>query len=427
MDLLKTKFFIIGLGIGNPNSLSIASLKILRYVDEVYFEIYTNFTESNLQEYETFLNRKLTPIYRSSLENDSKEFLMSQLNKKTSALVVSGDPFIATTHYMLFVEAVQIGLDVSIYNNVSIYSLVPSILGLSAYKFGKTATIAFQERIISQTPYNVLNENKNINAHTLLFLDIDLEQDKFLSINEAINQLLEAEEELNEKIISLKTKAIALCKVGQSTESKIIYATLKRILEISWNDLGPPQALVFPSNLSGPESESLDKMWSENGHQLNLIAKLTKVVVTGTFDVLHPGHLTFFNKAKSLSIPSELWVVVARNSSVNSFKNRSPILDEKVRLTMLNALEIVDKAILGNEGKDKIKIIEEIKPDFVVLGYDQWINEDKLRQELIKRGLTETKVVRLEKYGSDGYSSSSEIRKKIATTHNKNSEFVSEE
>ena len=80
---------------------------------------------------------------------------------------------------------------------------------------------------------------------------------------------------------------------------------------------------------------------------------------------------------------------------------------------MLNSLKIVDEALLGNEGPDKIKIIEELKPDIVVLGYDQWINEDKLKKELEKRGLPNIRVVRLPKYGSNGYSSSTEIRNKI--------------
>ena len=148
MDLFAKKFFIIGLGIGSPSDLSSTALDVLKYVDRIYFEIYTNFTASSLTEYESFLERTIEPVYRSSLENDSQIFL-KDLKNKNVALLVSGDPFIATTHYLLFLEAIQIGLQVEIINNVSVYSLVPSILGLSAYKFGKTATIPFQDRIVS--------------------------------------------------------------------------------------------------------------------------------------------------------------------------------------------------------------------------------------------------------------------------------------
>ena len=108
--------------------------------------------------------------------------------------------------------------------------------------------------------------------------------------------------------------------------------------------------------------------------------------------ILHPGHLIFFSKVRSLASNSELWVVIARDSSVQEFKKRAPILSEKYRLDMLKALNIVDHAVLGNEGPDKIKIVEQIKPDIIALGYDQRIPPDKLQKELINRGL-KTKVV----------------------------------
>ena len=207
-----------------------------------------------------------------------------------------------------------------------------------------------------------------------------------------------------------------MCRVG-SEKSKILYDSFENLLKISWDKVGPPQALIIPSKLSGPEDESLRKMWSSSGYQPALSSPKRKILVTGTFDVLHPGHLSFFRNAKKHIVPAELWVVVARNSSVSHFKKRAPILDESVRLMMLNALEIVDKAILGNEGKDKIKIIEEINPDLIVLGYDQWIDEEKLKTELDKRGL-KSQVIRLPKFGNDGYSSSSEIRERIAKSFN---------
>ena len=99
------------------------------------------------------------------------------------------------------------------------------------------------------------------------------------------------------------------------------------------------------------------------------------------------------------------------------FKKKQPILDENVRVKMLNSLKHVDYALLGNEGPDKIKIIEELQPDIVALGYDQWINEEKLKQELVKRGFPNIQVIRLPKYGSNGYSSSTEIRNKIISSH----------
>jgi FAD synthetase len=72
-------------------------------------------------------------------------------------------------------------------------------------------------------------------------------------------------------------------------------------------------------------------------------------------------------------------------------------------------LKPVDEAILGNEGPDKLKIVEKIKPDMIVLGYDQKWDERQLKQELLKRGL-KINVIRLKKYNENN---SSAIKNKI--------------
>ena len=364
-----------------------------------------------MEDYENYLKRKIIPIYRNSLESDSKKFLLEQKNSNV-ALIISGDPFIATTHYMLLLEAVQLGLNVEIFNNVSIYSLAPSVTGLSAYKFGKTVTIAFPNRIKSEASYDIIKSNLSIDAHTLVLLDVDLEKKTFLSINEALKFLKEIDESRKEKIFHSDLKLIALNKLG-TKDSKIAYGTIQELMKDPWDKFGAPQALIIPTKLNSPEKEILETLWTKKSPLFHFRTRKAKIIVTGTFDIVHPGHLEFFENAKKLAIPSELWVIVARNSSVSDFKKKNPILDEKIRVKMLNSLKIVDEALLGNEGPDKIKIIEELRPDIVVLGYDQWINEVKLKQELEKRGLPDIRVVRLPKYGSNGYSSSTEIRNKI--------------
>ena len=187
---------------------------------------------------------------------------------------------------------------------------------------------------------------------------------------------------------------------------------MSEIARLPWDEYGPPQAVIICAPLQAAENEALNEFWMKKSHHPIMKLKPVKILVTGTFDILHPGHLAFFAKVRALKIPSELWVVVARDSSVQEFKKRAPILSEKFRLEMLNALDLVDHAILGNEGPDKIKIVEKIKPDILALGYDQWINPIKLQEELKNRGL-DTKVVQMEKYGDLAYSSSTKIREKI--------------
>ena len=117
-------------------------------------------------------------------------------------------------------------------------------------------------------------------------------------------------------------------------------------------------------------------------------------MATGVFDILHPGHVLFLREAKKLG--DELYVVVARDTTAAKLKHR-PIMGEEMRRFMVEALKPVDHAVLGYED-DMYRIVEEIHPDIIVLGYDQKFDEREIEEECKKRGLN-VKVVRLGKFG----------------------------
>jgi FAD synthetase len=119
-------------------------------------------------------------------------------------------------------------------------------------------------------------------------------------------------------------------------------------------------------------------------------------MATGVFDLLHPGHIYFLTEARKLG--DELVVVVARDSTARKFKHE-PITSEASRVQIVSALKPVDRAVLGHEG-DIYAILDEIRPDIIVLGFDQVHNEDKVLEESRKRGLR-TRVVRLPKSEGD--------------------------
>ncbi len=132
------------------------------------------------------------------------------------------------------------------------------------------------------------------------------------------------------------------------------------------------------------------------------MAKKAKVLVAGTFDFLHPGHLHLLRQAKEYG--SSL-VVVARDSTVESFKRVRPYFDERERLELVGSLSMVDEAVLGNPG-DVLEIVASRKPDVIVLGYDQWPMEKWLKEKLAARGLKKTRIVRAKPYRAKKYKSS---------------------
>ncbi len=130
---------------------------------------------------------------------------------------------------------------------------------------------------------------------------------------------------------------------------------------------------------------------------------MVRVLVFGSFDLLHKGHYNFFKSAKELG--DELYVVVARDSTIRDFKKHEPKYDEEERVRQVQEINYVDRAVLGNED-DKFVIIEDIKPDIIALGYDQEsCFSDRLNDELNDRDL-DVKIVRLQSYNPKIYKSS---------------------
>jgi FAD synthetase len=144
--------------------------------------------------------------------------------------------------------------------------------------------------------------------------------------------------------------------------------------------------------------------------------KKKRVLVAGTFDIIHPGHIYLFKKASELG---EVIVVVARDSSVERFKGRPPVIPEKQRLEVVSSIKYVNKAVLGYEGGDILKIVEEIKPDIILLGPDQPFKEDDIKKDLEKRGL-KIEIKRVEQYIECSLCSTSKIIKRVIELYKNN-------
>lgn len=128
---------------------------------------------------------------------------------------------------------------------------------------------------------------------------------------------------------------------------------------------------------------------------------MTRAMAFGTFSLIHPGHIHYLTEAKRLA--DELIVVVARDSTVRRVKGKCVVPEEQRRM-VVEALKPVDEAILGDES-DKYKVIEEYRPDVIVLGPDKEMEVERLKYELSKRGLN-PKIVRVTRLDGKFFNSS---------------------
>lgn len=134
---------------------------------------------------------------------------------------------------------------------------------------------------------------------------------------------------------------------------------------------------------------------------------MKRVVATGTFDILHPGHIFYLEESRKLG--DELHVIVARDENVRH--KPAPVIPEEQRLFIVRSLRTVDHARLGSTG-DMLEPIREIDPDIITLGFNQFFKEDDLKRELEKNGIS-AEVIRIAAYSGEGFCSSRNIMKQI--------------
>lgn len=134
---------------------------------------------------------------------------------------------------------------------------------------------------------------------------------------------------------------------------------------------------------------------------------MVRVMASGVFDILHTGHISYLEQAKAMG--DELYVVVASDNTVRKNKHE-PITPERMRLRIVSALKPVDVAVLGHDDGDIYAILDEIRPDIIVLGFDQRFDEERLSQQLKGRGF-DIRVERANRSAEDLEATRAIIRK----------------
>lgn len=130
--------------------------------------------------------------------------------------------------------------------------------------------------------------------------------------------------------------------------------------------------------------------------------KMKKVLTFGSFDHIHPGHVYYLSESKKYG--DSLIVLLANDATIEKVKGIKPKFNQKKRLQQLNDLNMADEIILGQKN-DIYKVLDDVKPDVICLGYDQNIFTDSLLWELHKRNLR-TRIIRIDALMPEKYKSS---------------------
>jgi diphthine synthase len=253
----KGKLIFIGLGLYDERDISLKGLDEINNCDGVYAEFYTaNLMGSNIKKLESTIGKKIKILTRKETEKGDE--IIYSAKKKNIIFLTCGDSMTATTHIDLRIRAINEGINTKIIHGSSIVTAVPGLLGLQNYKFGRTTTLAYPEKIYFPTsPYNIIKKNQEMGLHTLVLLDIQASRNKYMTANDGIKLLLKIEKKQRDHIISEDSLICVVARAGSSNPT----IRADKIGVLKYEDFGKPlHTLVIPGSLHFMEIEALEKL-----------------------------------------------------------------------------------------------------------------------------------------------------------------------
>lgn len=242
----------IGLGL-EGNNLTLRGLQEARNSDIVYVELYTSLIpDLDIAALSEKVGKEIKILNREDVEENPDKILGSAKSEKV-VFLVPGDPMVATTHVDLRLRAEKAGIETMIIHGASIETAAPGLAGLQSYKFGRSATIPLPEKP-SKTPYEVLVQNQECGLHTLLLLDIEAPEKRYLTANEAMKIMLDLESKEGKNVFTKKTLIVTIARAG----SKNSVVKAGKVGDLINFDFGPPpHVLIVPGRLHFLEAEAL--------------------------------------------------------------------------------------------------------------------------------------------------------------------------
>ncbi|MCZ9313629.1 MAG: diphthine synthase [Methanocorpusculum sp.] len=182
----------IGLGLCDEYDVSVRGLEAIRKADAVFLEVYTSvLTGTTIPRLEEYYGKKITPLYREDVELHP-EPVLDAAESGDAVFLTAGDSMVATTHADIRIRAAERGIPTRIIHGASITTAVCGLSGLQNYRFGKSVSVPFPYgKWFPMTPIEVIAANLAQNLHTLVFLDIQKDKERYMTIAEAVDLLEE--------------------------------------------------------------------------------------------------------------------------------------------------------------------------------------------------------------------------------------------
>ncbi len=251
---------LVGLGL-EEGDISTKAMSALKSADAIYAERYTLPLQAGyISMIEKETGKKVEELYRKDMEEEVKATIEKARDSRT-AILIPGDPLVATTHHLLLDMASEAGVETRVYHAPSIFSVAIGESGLDIYKFGPTTTIPFWSAKYKPTSFlDSISKNIENGEHTLVLLDVDPISKRTMSAGEAVDLLKKAAEKRNGNVTSGRSKILVICEAG-CLDQEILYVDPsgpkfdreRRKLE------GRRTALIIPAALTFAEEKLVSR------------------------------------------------------------------------------------------------------------------------------------------------------------------------
>ena len=243
----------IGLGLYDEKDLTLRAIEEAKQCQVLFAEFYTSAMRgTTLDRLKELLGKDIAVLKREDVERG--DIIVREAAAKRVGFLVAGDPMTATTHVDLRLRAAKQGITTRVIHGVSILTAAAGLLGLQAYKFGRTVTIPFQEaRFKPTSPYEMISQNHQAGLHTLVLLDLK-EGGKYMTANEGMSYLVEQESSMK---FGTFTQDSLVCVLGRAGSANPL-ARAGLVSDMIGRDFGDPlHCIVLPGKLHFTEKEAL--------------------------------------------------------------------------------------------------------------------------------------------------------------------------
>ncbi len=253
--------YLIGIGL-KKEDITLHGIEACKKCDQIFFERYTSYISDERAAYiSKLVGREVHELSRSELEGKASK-LMERAKSGNVAVLTGGDPLMATTHKILFIEAKSQSIKTEVVHSPSIVTAAIGASGLDFYRFGAPCTIpTWHEHYSPVSFYETINKNQMNNYHTFLLFDYNPTTQSSMSVEDAIRVLEEGEKSYKKGIINDRAKVFVMHRVGWP-DQKIAFTTIEEAKKLKLSS--GPTMMILPANLSDIEKDMIASMHGAN-------------------------------------------------------------------------------------------------------------------------------------------------------------------